>query len=512
MGLFGKKKDEAPENEELLEEGFDTEELTIQEDAEETEDEDIEEVELDENGEEPEEQVALSPEDRFRDRAANLSKALRMMFPQQMLIGYYYAELQEDGYIDDYCCYATNGELLEKDEIPARLQMTDAEMIAREEKLEQSFFLFRRAAVEYTEKACNGVTVILMNNGQAKLDIVSDDLVEGEEDARYAAFRKKVEIGNPRYQPPRISEETLAAIREKTQDTYKDLGQSFYNFIPGNEFKVAYFYSEFSERGVFYFYRMFLNDDTVLEKEQIFEHFGVDIKEADMRRNEIINHEFAFRNAFVEEKARPFSAISLTITGDGKFTTNLSYGPTDEAGEPERLEMWKKQNNGEGFPPIVRPEKVDLSQKLTAEGIDPEVQSKVNGIYMEIGSEFFSYLPDTEFVRSYMLLEFADEGVFTTTRMILGDGSALEDDEIIEKYGMDESEAEDNRAKIIELIEDIRDMIAEEGETPFTAVTLAISDKGEFRTYMSNDPVDAEDRDQRLEEWKAHYNGGETIG
>jgi hypothetical protein len=110
------------------------------------------------------------------------------MFPKQMFLGFYYAELQEDGYIDDYCCYTTNGEQLEKDEIPARTGMVDAEYIAREEKLEQAFFLFRRAAVEFTEKPCNGVTLILMNNGQAKLDIVSKDLIEGEEDERYATM------------------------------------------------------------------------------------------------------------------------------------------------------------------------------------------------------------------------------------------------------------------------------------------------------------------------------------
>ena len=505
MGLFGKKKEE-PEKEELIgeEEELDTEEAEL--DAA-----DAVQEEISDESEDEDKNVVLSPEDKFREKSKALIIALRMMFPQQMDNGLYYAELQEDGYIDDYCCYVTNGELLEKDDIPERIGMNDAEYISREEKLEQAFFQFRRAAIEFTEKACNGVTLHLMNDGQAKIDIVSEDLVEGEEDERYAKFRKKVEVADPRFRAPKLDENKLNAIREKTHGIYQAMGQSFYNFIPGNDFKVAYFYSEFSERGVFYFYRCVLNDDTILDKEAVFEHFGVDIAESDERRNAIVTNAMAFRQAFIDEQAKPFSAISLSITGDGKFSTNLSYGPTDEEGEMERLEAWKAQNTGEGFPPVERAKAESLDKKL-AEGADSELREQVNSIYMELGSEYFSYLPETEFHRAYFLCEFSDDGVFTYQRMILNDGSVVEGDEIFEKYDMDVTEAENNRTKVIEYISNIRDIIINEGEKPFNSMTLAISDKGEFRSYMSFDPTDPESRDDRLEAWKSQYNGGEAIG
>lgn len=505
MGLFGKKKGEEPENEEILNEE-ETEELTIEEGDE-------EDADIASESEEDEPKIELSPEDKFKQKSAELCRALRMMFPQQMLIGFYYAELQADGYIDDLCCYTTNGELLEKDEIPERTNMTDAEAIAREEKLEQAFFLFRRAAVEFTEKPCNGVTVLLMNNGQAKLDIVSQELVEGEEDERYAKFREKVEMGNPRYQPPKMSEDTLAAIRAKSHEVYQAMGQSFYNFIPGNEFKVAFFYSEFSERGVFYYYRTVLNDGTILDKDEVFEHYGIDLAQTEERRNEIIKNEFAFRQAFINEKARPFTAISLAITGDGKFNTSMGYGPTDEAGENTRLEDWKSKNKGDGYEPVIRPERQELMNGLEKNSaIDPELQAQVNGIYMELGTEYFSYLPETEFHRAYFLCEFSDDGVFTYQRMVLENGESVEGDDMFEKYEMDETEAENNRTKIIELIDHIRGLIENEGETPFNSMTLAISSKGEFRSYMSFDPVDPENRDARLEAWRAQYNGGDSVG
>lgn len=499
MGLFGKKKEES-EKEEFLEEELETEEVELdEEDA------------VEEENEDEDKNVVASPEDKFRAKSIALCNAIRMMFPQQMDTGCYYAELQQDGYIDDYCCYATNGELLEKDEIPQRLNMNDAEHISREEKLEQAFFLFRRAAVEFTEKPCNGVSVILMPDGQAKIDIVFQDLVEGEEDERYAKFRRTVEALHPSHRAPKLDEKTLEAIRDKTHDIYQAMGQSFYNFIPGNDFKVAFFYSEFSERGVFYYYRCVLNDGTILDKEQIFEHFGVDIAETDERRNEIVKNAFAFRQAFIDEKARPFSAISLAITGDGKFNTNLSYAPTNEEGEQDRLEAWKAQNTGEAYEPVNRTKAESLEQKMANEA-DPELQAQVNSIYMELGSEFFSYLPETEFHRSYFLCEFSDDGVFTYQRMVLKDGSVVEGDDLFEKFNMDVTEAENNRTQIIEYINNIRDIIINEGEKPFTAMTLAISDKGEFRSYMSFEPADPEGRDERLEAWKSQYNGGETIG
>jgi len=554
MGLFGKKRAEEPENEnenvsakDFADENFGevidfdnieddgtagsgAPEIELLEDNEGwTESEEAkdfgelgrfdgeEEVDVDLDAAEAEDKdsdskVVASPEDKFRERAALLGGALRMMFPQQLLVGFYYAELQADGYIDDLCCYATNGELLEKDEIPERTGMTDPEMIAREEKLEQAFFLFRRAAVEFTQKPCNGVTVILRSNGQAQVDIVSQELVEGEEDQRYAQFRRKVEAADPRYQPPQMSEETLAAIRSKTHGIYSAMGQSFYNFVPGNEFKVAYFYTEFGENGVFYYYRCFLNDGTMLEKEDMFKHYGVDISQAEQRRNEIITHAMAFRNVFISEGTKPFSAISLTITGDGKFTTNLNYGPTDAAGEEDRLNVWKAQNNGEGFPPVERRADGSVGNEKKIVEADPALQEQVNAIYMELGTEFFSFLPETEFNRAYFFCEFGDDGVFTYQRMLLNDGTSVEGEDIFEKFNMDVTEAENNRTKIIELIDNIREMIANEGEKTFTSMTLAISDKGEFRSYMGFDPATAEDRDKRLEAWKSHFDGGETIG
>ena len=112
MGLFGKKKEES-EKEEFLEEELETEEVELdEEDA------------VEEENEDEDKNVVVSPEDKFRAKSIALCNAIRMMFPQQMDTGCYYAELQQDGYIDDYCCYATNGELLEKDEIPQRLNIT----------------------------------------------------------------------------------------------------------------------------------------------------------------------------------------------------------------------------------------------------------------------------------------------------------------------------------------------------------------------------------------------------
>ena len=70
----------------------------------------VENTEAEENAAAEEEAAPeLTPEERFKKDCAEMSRALRVMFPQQMLIGFYYAELQSGGYIDDFCCSETWG-------------------------------------------------------------------------------------------------------------------------------------------------------------------------------------------------------------------------------------------------------------------------------------------------------------------------------------------------------------------------------------------------------------------
>lgn len=493
MGLFGKKKKTEPENE-----------LETQVQEIESENEDENTAQTPENAADVSDENA-SPEDIFKKQCAQLARCLRVMFPQQMLIGFYYAELQEEGYIDDFRCYTTKGELLDRDNIPVRCNMSVPDMISREEKLEQAFFLFRRAAIEFTQKPCNGVNLTLLNDGQVKIDIVSDPLVEGEEDERYGKFLDRVERSDPKFIPPVISEEVNQKIHELTKDTYRNIGQSFYNFIPGDEFKVAYMYAEFSERGVFYYNRIVLNDGTVIDGDNFVEHYGVNRTQAEERRNLIIQYVMEFRQVFAQEAPKPFNAITLKVTGGGEFSIHLGYGPTDEQNEIKRLEIWKKQFTGEDVP--QQPPRPKRAQNVFSDDLT-EAQKQATEIYMELGSEYFTYLPEREYSVAYLLIEFADDGNFIYHRIALDDGTLFDGDAALEEFELDNDESRDELNTVINLVTDIREIFINEGSKPFTAMTLAVSNQGHFRTFMDFDPVDPETRDSRLEAWKAKYNGG----
>ena len=327
MGLFGKKK-KAEQAEE---------EAKVNE-AEDTEEEDTAEGE-------PEEEI--SDEERFKRATAELSNRVRFMFPHQMLVGFFYAELQADGYIDDFCCYVTNGELIERDDIPSKCGMSYVDMVSREEKLEQAFFLFRKAAEAYSKRPCNGVSVMLSANGQVKLEIVSSELVEGEEDERYAKFRDKVAKGDPKYLPPQLSKEEAQAIQEKTAPVYRELGSEFFSFLPETEFRRAYFYTEVGNGGIFMYHRMVLEDGTILDGDDLYERFDMNKEEAEKARMEIVRHIMEIRNIIIQAENKPFTTITLTINAKGEFQSFMGFGPVDPENEERRLEEWKANFNGE---------------------------------------------------------------------------------------------------------------------------------------------------------------------
>jgi hypothetical protein len=332
MGLFGKKKaSSAPfPQQETVEEEIVTEE----------------ETEAEENESAEEAAPELSPEERFKQDCANISKCLRVLFPQQMLIGFYYAELQTGGYIDDFCCYATDGRLIERQDIPKLCGMSLPDMVSREEKLEQAFFKLHESAPAASGKPFNAVSMMMLNDGQVKMDITSGELTEGEEDIRYANWRKKIDMANPRYLPPRIDEEKMKQIQERTNPAYNELGTEFYSFLPGEDFKVAYFYAENGENGVFYFHRLVTNDGEIIDGDELFDRYDMDKEEAANNRVTIVKLIMDIRQVFVDFGEKPFSSITLSVTGKGEFTSNLGFGPTDAAGEQERLELWKKKYNG----------------------------------------------------------------------------------------------------------------------------------------------------------------------
>ena len=120
----------------------------------------------------------LTPEERFKKDCAEMSRALRVMFPQQMLIGFYYAELQSGGYIDDFCCYALDGRLLERQTIPQLCGLSLPEMVSREEKLEKAFMAMHESSQAATGKPCNAISIMILNNGQVKMDVTAAELTE----------------------------------------------------------------------------------------------------------------------------------------------------------------------------------------------------------------------------------------------------------------------------------------------------------------------------------------------
>lgn len=338
MGLFGKKKKaEETEEEAVVNETVDTAEEDEQEEAASPDEETAAAGSADEE---------LSVEDIFKREIGMLGQRIRFMFPQQMLIGFYYAEFQSDEYIDDFCCYTETGELIERDDIPARCGMSYPDMVAREEKLEQAFFRFRKAAEAYTNKPCNGVSVTMMNNGQVKFDVISQELVEDEADARYAKFREKVEKGNPRYLPPKISKETAEAIQKKTAPAYQELGTEFFSFLPETEFKKAYFYCEIGDEGIFMYHRIVLEDGEILDGEDMYERFGMDKEAAEKNRMEIVRLIMDIRNIIISEQHKPFSTVTLTITSKGEFQSFMGFGKVDPEGEQARLDEWKAHFNG----------------------------------------------------------------------------------------------------------------------------------------------------------------------
>lgn len=342
MGLFGKKK----KADELEEEIIENEAAEAEEEEAEAESVSEAEAASDEEETAPEEEQELTPEDIFKNASAELTQRIRLMFPQQMQIGFYYAELQEDEYIDDLCCYAAGGVLIERDEIPAKCGMSYPDMVSREEKLEQAFFRFRKAAEAFSNKPCNGVTVTMVSNGQVKLEIISNELVAGEEDARYARFREKVDRGNPRYLPPMISKEEASAIQQKTAPAYTELGTEFFSFLPETEFKKAYFYVEIGNGGAFFYHRMVLEDGEILDGDDMYERFGMDKETSEKNRMEIVRRVMEIRSIIVGENHKPFSSVTLTINSKGEFRSFMGFGPTDPEGEQERLEQWKAHFNG----------------------------------------------------------------------------------------------------------------------------------------------------------------------
>lgn len=308
----------------------------------------VENTEAEENAATEEEAAPeLTPEERFKKDCAEMSRALRVMFPQQMLIGFYYAELQSGGYIDDFCCYALDGRLLERQTIPQLCGLSLPDMVSREEKLEKAFMAMHESSQAATGKPCNAISIMILNNGQVKMDVTAAELTDGEEEKRYAAWREKVEKANPRYQPPHVSEQQLKEIQSKTAELYRQLGTEFFSFLPETDYKIAYFYAENGENGVFYYHRLVTADGELIDGDEMFEKFDMDKEEAAKNRVEIVKLIMAIRQVFIGEKQKPFTSITLSVTSKGEFQSHLGFGPADAAGEKQRLEDWKKQYTGE---------------------------------------------------------------------------------------------------------------------------------------------------------------------
>jgi hypothetical protein len=269
------------------------------------------------------------------------------MFPQQMLIGFYYAEMQSGGYIDDFCCYTTDGRLIERQDIPKLCGMSLPDMVSREEKLEEAFLALRESAPAASGNPFNAVSIMILNDGQVKMDITAGELVDGEEEKRYGVWRKKVEMGNPRYMPPKIDQEKMKQIQDKTAQLYSELGTEFYSFLPGEDFKIAYFLAENGENGVFYYHRLITADGEIIDGDDLFDRYDMDKEEAANNRVAIVKLIMDIRQIFIDSGEKPFTGITLSVTGKGEFKSHLSFGPTDAAGEQDRLAAWKNTFKGE---------------------------------------------------------------------------------------------------------------------------------------------------------------------
>ncbi len=333
MALFGKKKQDA--------ETEDLEELLNQKQEE--------EEALTEEGEEEEAPVkdesTMAPEELFQERVVLLAQRVRVLFPQQMLIGYYYAELQSEGYVDDLCCFTTRGQFLEKSDIPERTGMSLPDMVSREDRLQQAFFLFRKSAEAFTKKPCNAVSLVMMNDGQVKVDITSEPLVEGEEDIRYGRWREMVEKTDLRPAPRDIPQEKLEEIQTQAKTIYEALGTEFFSFLPDDaDYKVAYFYAENNENGVFYFNRMIMNDGEIIDGDDMFDRFEMDKEEAQKNRVEIIKQIMELSKVFVANGEPSFTNITLSVTKNGEFSSNMAFNPVSAMSEQARLEDWKEDH------------------------------------------------------------------------------------------------------------------------------------------------------------------------
>jgi hypothetical protein len=330
MALFGRKKNKKAESEKASEVTQATEN-EIEEDA----------------AENTEEKVEISAEDRFKQACGNISKSVRMVFPEQLVIGFYYGELQSGGYIDDFCCYATDGRLIERRDVPSLCGVSLPDMVSREEKIERAFMEMHETAPAATGKSCNAISLMILGNGQVKLDITSGELADGEEEIRYREWRKKVEVGKPRPVAQKMSEEQIKEIQEKTSELYRELGTEFYSFLPDEDFKIGYFYAETDGKNVFFFHRLITNDGETVDGDELFDRFSMDKDEAVNNRMAVVKYIMDIRKVFVDSKQNPFTTITLSVTGKGAFQSQLGFGQINPDGEQARLDAWKKEHTGE---------------------------------------------------------------------------------------------------------------------------------------------------------------------
>lgn len=331
MAFFKKKrkiKIEEPviEEQEVLEE--DTEEEPDKTDAE---------------PDEPE----ISPDEKFRQDCAAVTKRLRMVFPKNMLIGFYYGEFQSGGYIDDFCCYTTNGKLIEKSDIPKLCGVGFADMVAREERLEKAFMNVRASAPEATGKPCNALSITLLANGKVKLDVTADELIDGKEAERYEKWRRHVEDSSPGKIAAQAAAGRLKKIQDDNKQLYENLGVEFYSFMPGEDFKMAYFYAEFGESGVFFYHRLVTDDGVIFDGDDMFEKYEMDKDEAVKNRFEIIKILMQLRQTFANAKQPVFTTVTLSVTGKGEFRSKIGFEKIPAAEESVRLEKWKETHSGE---------------------------------------------------------------------------------------------------------------------------------------------------------------------
>lgn len=322
MALFGKnKKDIVGEEETLLDE------------------------EVQQDTAEPEEDTA-SAQERFNKACENISRCFRVLLPQQLYAGFFYAELQEGGYIDDFCCYASDGRFMERQEIPKLCGLSLPDMVAREEKLEQAFFQLRKCAQEVSGKPCSALSLTMLHNGQVKVDLVSGELKEGEEEKRYNAWRDKVEAADPKKARRSFSPEKLEEIKNRTREVNMKIGTEFYSMLPGDDFKIAYLYAENGENGIFYYQRFITNEGEILDNDELADRFGQDKQKLAEGRVEVVKLIMQMMHIFEEAGEKPFTSITLSVTGKGEFQCDLGFGATDAAGESARIEMWKEAHKG----------------------------------------------------------------------------------------------------------------------------------------------------------------------